>query len=103
MAKIKTDELKAILKEDLGLKSKVEAGEIIEDIDAVIETAIKQLAEGDSVKVGKYIKIEKKLQAGKTGEITRKTPEGEIVKTQYTTEDKVVVKISVTPAGKELA
>lgn len=103
MAKIKTDELKAILKEDLGLKSKVEAGEVIEDIDAVIETAIKHLAVDDSVKVGKYIKIEKKLQAGKTGEITRKTPEGEIVKTQYTTEDKVVVKISVTPAGKELA
>lgn len=100
--KIGAEDLRKMLRDDLELRSKAEAGAVIEDIDAVVEAVVSRLNEGDSAKIGKYLVIKKVTKKGTSGVMSRLTPSGEVEKIPFSKEDEVVVKVSVTDACNDL-
>lgn len=95
MEKIAREELKGILKEGMGLKSKVEADKLLKAIDSAIEVIVDTLEAGEKVSIGKYISLEK---VTKEAHIGRNPSTGEDVEVPA----KDVIKSKLTGLGKAL-
>lgn len=92
---MKKEDLVLILKEGFELGSKKEANDILADIDTAIELLMANLEVGDSVSLGKYIKLEKRQKEATTA---RNPKTGETINIPA----KVVVKLKATAPLKRL-
>lgn len=64
---MKKNEVLEVIKNGLGLKTKKEAGEVLDTIDAVVEVLVDALDSSEKVAMGNYIILHKKSMPERRG------------------------------------
>lgn len=81
------EQLLAVLKQEEVFKSKAEAERFLAKLDEALEVIAEDLKDGEKVRFGSMISIEKKFVAGKEGVLAGKP---------FTTQDHSVIKVKAS-------